>query len=76
MVETGAVKEHLQGERGYLWDRENNEGWENERSGAKFGFRIEKKMNVFLVVGFGGRNLRAAGVVVVAAISPTNRDRR
>jgi len=33
-------------------------------------------MNVFLVVGFGGRNLRAAGVVVVAAISPTNRDRR
>jgi hypothetical protein len=76
-VETGAVKEHLQGgrEKGYLWlwlwDRENNneeeEEWENERSETTFGFKIEKKSIVFLVTVFGGRKWRAAGVV--AAIS-------
>jgi hypothetical protein len=72
-VETGAVKEHLQGgrEKGYLWDREKNdeeeEEWENERSETTFGFKIEKKSIVFLVTVFGGRKWRAAGVV--AAIS-------
>jgi hypothetical protein len=73
-VETGAVKEHLQGgrEKGYLWDRENNEEeeeeeWENERSETTFGFKIEKKSIVFVVTVFGGRKWRAAGVV--AAIS-------